>query len=179
MGQHRDNFSKVGLERMKEGGMPFIDGEQYAGLSNSQVYGSNVYIYTTGSAPMTMTFSYPNPHKGLDQKPSEYVTLKCFAIQCDNGYLTVNDPLDDVLGTHGVTFDDLVLESVETREEGGKGNQTDQPWRVAFVMRMLENVEEYFVDSSFIRPNDNMLEALKTSTANNYVGENDGRNAYE
>jgi hypothetical protein len=164
MGQHRDNFSKVGLERMKEGGMPFIDGEQYAGLSNSQVYGSNVYIYTTGSAPMTMTFSYPNPHKGLDQKPSEYVTLKCFAIQCNNDYLTVIDPLDD-----------LVSESVETKEE----NQTDLCWRVAFVMRMLENVEEYFVDSSFIRPNDNMLEALKTSTANNNVGENDGRNAYE
>jgi hypothetical protein len=46
-------------------------------------------------------------------------------------------------------------------------------------MRLLENVEEYFVRSSFIRPNDDMKKALETSTANNKVGERDGRDAYE
>jgi hypothetical protein len=52
-------------------------------------------------------------------------------------------------------------------------------WRAAFVMRLLENVEEYFVLSWFIRPNDDMKKSLESSTANNKVGEHDGRNAYE
>ena len=166
--------------RMKCGEMPYVEGEKYAGMKNSQVYGSNVYIYTTGNAPMTMTLSYPNPRKGLGQSKKEYITLKCFAIKCGDGYLTILDPLDDVLGTHGVTFDDLTLESVteaEDEEEGGCA--TDMRWRVAFVMRTLENIEEYFVDSSFIRPNDDMVKALEKSTANNEVKENEGRNAYE
>jgi hypothetical protein len=96
-----------------------------------------------GNAPMTMNFSYPNPRKGVGQKPTEYVTFKCFSIKCASGYLTILDPLDDVLGTHGVTFDDLTSESVE--EEQDNDHRTDMHWRAAFVMRLLENVEEYFV----------------------------------
>jgi hypothetical protein len=177
MGPHRDNFTKEGLDRMQQGEMPYKDGQKYAGMNNSHVYGSNVYVYTSGNAPMTMTFSYPNPRKGVGQKTTEYITFECFSIKCASGYLTILDPLDDVLGTHGVTFDDLTLESVD----GEKGNDhiTDLRWRAAFVMRLLENVEEYFVHSSFIRPNDDMKKALETSTANNKVGERDGRNAYE
>jgi hypothetical protein len=139
--------------------------------------GSNVYVYTTGNASMKMTFLYPNPRKGVGQKTRGYKTFECFSMMCGDGHLTILDPLDDVLGTHGLTFDDLTLESVETKQDNNCG--TDMRWRVAFVMRRLENLEEYFVDSSFIHPNDSMLESLKTSTANNYVGENEGRNAYE
>jgi hypothetical protein len=126
---------------------------------------------------MKMTFSYPNPRKGVGQETRGYITFECFSIICGDGHLTILDPLDDVLGTHGLTFEDLALDSVETKQDNNCG--TDMRWRVAFVMRRLENVEEYFVKSSFIRPNESMLESLKTSTANNYVGENEGRGAYE
>jgi hypothetical protein len=96
MGPHCDNFTKEGLDRMKKSEMPYKDGQKYAGMNNSQVYGSNVYVYTAGNVPMTMNFYYLNPRKGVGQKPTEYVTFKCFSIKCASGYLTVLDPLDDL-----------------------------------------------------------------------------------
>jgi hypothetical protein len=73
MGKHRDAFTKVGLERVMNGKCPDID-FYYSGCANSQVFGSNVLIWTAVS-PMTMTWSFPNPNYPPDQETRLYLTF--------------------------------------------------------------------------------------------------------
>ena len=62
------------------------------------------------------------------------------------------------------------------REVGGQND--DLRYRVAFVMRRLNTVAEFYTDTSTIRLNDDMREAMKGSIANNNV-KGGGRGAYE
>jgi hypothetical protein len=105
MGEHRDAFTKVGLERMMNSEHPDVD-FFYAGCANSQVFGSNVLIWTAGS-PMTMTWSFPNPNYPPDQEAQLYLTFDGHSMPCCDGYLANIDPMDDVWGQHGVRFDKI------------------------------------------------------------------------
>ena len=89
---------------------------------------------------------------------------------------------------HGVKFEALTLEHIVT-EMGGIGRKgdiendescgTDLRFRVAFVMRTLENVEEFYVDTSTIRLSDEMVKAAEKSNANKSIDKGMGRNAYD
>jgi hypothetical protein len=174
MGRHRDNYTKAGLQRMKKGLDPGDPDATYLGVRNSQVHGTNVYVYTVGNAPMKMVFAFPNPSKGSSQNVEDYLEIDCYSIECGDGHLTVLDPMDDVFGQHGLCFDSLEL--VAVRERGS----TDLRHRFAVVMRRCGNVEEFYMDTSTIRLDERILKALEKSTANNSpVKKGEGRNGYD
>ena len=78
MGMHRDNNTKQGLVRMQQGLPPHEDQARiYAGVPNSQVVGSCVYVYTTGNAPMKMVWSFPDISSGPDQNVKKYIEVDC------------------------------------------------------------------------------------------------------
>jgi hypothetical protein len=175
MGRHRDNYTKMGLQRMKRGLDPGDPNATYLGVKNSQVHGTNVLVYTVGNAPMKMVFAFPDPSKGSSQNVSDYIEIDCYSMECGDGHLTVLDPMDDVFGQHGLDFENLELVAVKE-----KGTGTDLRHRYAIVMRHCENVEEFFMDTATIRLVDRILKALESSQANNTpvkVGE--GRNGYD
>ena len=188
MGQHRDNYDKAGLARMRAGLPPYDKDKMYAGVKNSQVHGTNVIVYTMGNSPMEMVFSCPNINYGIDQNTDKYITVKCYSIKCREGHLSILDPLDDVMMCHGVKFEALTLEYIVTERDGIDSNSdvenaescgTDLRFRVAFVMRTLENVQEFYVDTSTIRLSDEMTKAAEKSNANNSMDAGVGRNAYD
>jgi hypothetical protein len=181
---HRDNSNKGSLTLMQQGKDPMGSRQTYAGVQHSQVPGSNVYIWTYahGRRPMRIRFKVPNVHKGPSQDVKGYIDVPCFSFQCRDGYLCVLDPLDDILMVHGVSFDDLVLEAVVCSDECHNVDENDctGAFRVAFVMRTLETMHEFYTDTSTIRLDREMKEAMRTSRANNVVvTESEGRNAFE
>lgn len=181
---HRDNVDKSGIALMQEGKDPMLGRKPYAGVQHSQVPGSNVYVWTYAQSgrPMKMRFKVPNVHLGPGQDVSKYIEVECFSIPCCGGYLSILDPLDDILMVHGVIFDDLVIESITCESEQSKsGDENESGFRVAFVMRRLETMHEFYVDTSTIRLDDAMKEAMKKSRAknNSAVAVSEGRNAYE
>ncbi len=156
-----------------------VTNKTYHGVPNSQVHGTNVIVFTVGNYPMKMVFAYPNPHYDIEQDVSKYLMLESFSIKCGEGHITILDPLDDVLMQHGVMFEDLSLvQVIDTEGRNGNEGETDLRHRIAFVMRWLGNEEEYYMDTSTIRLNEKMKEAMKKSTANNEF-DGKGRSAYD
>ena len=157
--QHRDNYEKTGLMHMRDGFPPYDKDKKYGGVRNSQVHGTNVIVYTMGNSPMEMVFSCPNIHRNIEQNTDKYITIKCYSFKCGDGHISILDPMGGVMMCHGVKFEALTLENIVT-ERGGNGRKggiendescgTDLHFRVAFVMRTLENVEEFYVDTSTI-----------------------------
>jgi hypothetical protein len=160
MGSHRDNNTKEGLERMQDGLPPHReDPKVYMGVPNSQVVGSNVYVLTMGNEPMEMIWSYPNPKFGPGQPTRKYIVQKVVSMELREGYLTIVDPVDDEAGCHGIRFRDLTLEKVI--EKKGDDLITDLRYRRAAVIRTMENVQQYFVETSRIKLNAEMREAME------------------
>ena len=120
----------------------------------------------------------------------KYVSLKVTAMELREGYMTIVDALDDVLGVHGVKFVDARLEyvlekkGVETVKVDGKSVKlkdvpvTDFAYRTAVIMRTMQNVQSYFCDTSRIKFNGTMLEKLDESGARNDVTGFNGRKAF-
>jgi hypothetical protein len=175
MSQHRDNISKHGLERMSGGDHPSVPKKTYSGFRNSQVNGTNVYVWTCGNAPMSFSFTYPNPKMGPNQQTNKYIEIPCFSFKCSDGYLSVMDPLDDILARHGVKFDGLTLVGSTAKGEVGE----DLRWQMAWVMRRVSTVHQYFVNTSTIKMDTAMKEALKKSKANNDMSVGEGRYAFD
>lgn len=143
-----------------------------------------VWTYAHSGRPMKMRFKVPNVHLGPGQDVSKYIEVECFSIPCCGGYLSILDPLDDILMVHGVIFDDLVIESITCESEQSKsGNENESGFRVAFVMRRLEIMHEFTLTPrlSTIRLDVAMKDAMKKSRAknNSAVTVSEGRNAYE
>ena len=176
MRMHRDNSRKNSITRMKNGQLPYDENATYAGVKNSQKYGSNVIVYTMGNSPMSMVFAYPNPLLPVDQDTKKYIEHQCLSFPLGDGYLSILDPLDDVDHTHSARWEECELHSIKSMTEDGQecvrevgGQNDDLRYRVAFVMRRLNTVAEFYTDTSTIRLNDDMREAMKGSIANNNV----------
>lgn len=185
MGLHRDNFNKNSLQRMRNKELPWNEEARYAGVKNSQEYGSNVIVYTMGNSPMRMVFACPNPVMQVDQETKKYIEHPCMSFPLGDGNLSILDPLDDVLMQHGVRWEDCELHDIVTMTEDGVecmrevgGDNDDLRWRVAFVMRRCTNMKEFYSDTSTIRLDEEMKEAMKGSIANN-GSKGEGRDAYE
>jgi hypothetical protein len=159
----------------------------YAEAPNSQVVGSCVYVYTTGNAPMRMVWSFPDISYGPDQNVKKYIEVDCFLMELCNGYLTIVDSLDDDNMCHGVRFEKMTLEYIVEKDDDddrkpaakprGDDLITDFRHRRAVIIRRMENVQSNFVDSSRIKLNTAMREALSKSRANNCTDGYPGRKA--
>ena len=174
MGNHRDNASVSSVRRMTNGQLPFYEGARYAGVPNSQKYGSNVVVYSMCNDPMSMVFACPNPLLPVDQETKKYIEHPCLSFQLGDGYLSILDAVDDIGFTHGSRWEDCELHSIKSRTQDGEecvrevgGDNDDLRYRVAFVMRRCTTVRDFYTDTSTIRLDEDMIEAMKGSIANN------------
>ena len=65
-----------------------------------------------------------------------------------DGWITVLDPMDDMLMLHTVVFDD----DVEGQPDG---------YRIAYVYRNLHVKKDFYVDTSTIRRDGNMMKTVE------------------
>jgi hypothetical protein len=144
MGEHRDNFVRQDLKDLAD---PKGDGElnergTWAGVENSQVKGSAVIVYSMGNCPMKMTFSKLSARDGAYQEKSTYEIEPTFCFQFESGWICILDPIDDLLMMHSMTFEGI--------KESTEGNPNEFV-RVAMVIRLLQTVREFYVDTSTMR----------------------------
>jgi hypothetical protein len=84
-----------------------VDDKKYGAMKNSQLFASNVIVYTTGNCPMTMSFwCAGRPDELTLDREFYYKTNEDFQFQCMDGWLMVLDPVDDFLMCHDVKFKD-------------------------------------------------------------------------
>ena len=90
-----------------------------------------------------------------------------------------------VYSVHIPRWEDCELHSIKSRTQDGEecvrevgGDNDDLRYRVAFVMRRCTTVRDFYTDTSTIRLDEDMIEAMKGSIANNNK-KGEGRNANE
>lgn len=145
MGKHRDNFSQHDVRRVVGGGDIVDDNRIVGGIKNSTVFGSCVLVYSTGNRPMKMRFWYSSKPDEVMGDKKYFTTSARFQFACGNGWLTVLDPIDDLLMCHDVVF----LSEDEADVEG---------YRVCWVFRWLRTPQDFFVDTSGLRRTKEMME---------------------
>ena len=148
MGPHKDNFGGTAIKRLCDGDTPFVEGATIGGCENSQVIGSSVIIYTRGNCPMKFIFKYASLGNPVTQSRSYYVTSPSYQIRMGDGWITVMDPMDDLLMLHSVVFDEDVEE------------QPDH-YRIAWVYRNLHVKKDFNVETSTIRRDRNMMKTVE------------------
>ncbi len=81
------NNSWLVMKKMNSGVAPHEKKSSYAGFTSSQRPGSSEIIFSRGTHPMRMTFSYPNPHLPIMQSTDEYVSFSSmFSMELGDGY---------------------------------------------------------------------------------------------
>jgi hypothetical protein len=104
------------------------------------------------------------------------------------GEICCIDPMDDVWGRHGVQFDKIgkegaLLEGIKFEKDkeneigGLVSSDAGGRHRWALVYRWLKNIKSFFVDTSTVKLDARMRDALEKSEANNELGV--GRSAYD
>ena len=141
MGGHKDNFGGTAMKRLCDGDTPFINGATVGGCENSQVMGSSVMTFTRGNCPMTFMFKYASLGKPVTQAKSNYVTFPSYQMRMKEGWITVMDPIDDLLMLHSVVFD----------EDDGLPD----------VYRNLNVSNDFYVDTSTIRRDKRMMKTVE------------------
>ena len=135
------------MKKIQSGVDPREETRTHGGLANSQQSGSNVIIFSMGSRPMTMAFKYPTPHSGITQHTKEYITCPDFCMEFGNGYICILDDVDDMMMLHEVYFE--------------KKDEVNDAIRIAWIMRKLENCQNFYADSSTLVRTDAMKQNSK------------------
>ncbi len=115
-------------------------------MKNSQLLASNVIVYITSNRPMTMTFwCAGRPDElTLDREMYYRTNNEDFQFQCMDIWLTVLDPIVDLLLCHDVKFKDKHQDDVEG-------------YHVAWIMRWLGQPQDFFVETSGMHRTQDML----------------------
>ena len=150
MGPHRDNNRWNVLKTIQSGTDPRGEVSTHGGLANSQQSGSNVIIFSMGSRPMTMSFRYPTPHRAITQNTKAYVTCPDFCMQYSNGFISILDDVDDMMMLHEVYFE--------------KKDEVGDAIRIAWIMRKLENRQDFYADSSTLVRTESMRQNSRATS---------------
>ena len=150
MARHRDNFKSTNIAKLKKGLSPENSGT-YKGSRNSQVDTSSVIIFSKGNRPMVIRMSYGATPDHLGDKREDYVTSFAYQMTCADGWITVLDPLDDLMMRHELEF------AVETTEED-EYPPLNECYRDAWVIRWLKEEADFFVDTCGLRISEEMEE---------------------
>ena len=129
MGRHRDNYTVRHLRAMLDG--EAAAGSTSAGMENSQRLGSEVLLYTEGSAPMDFTLTFPQPDD-LYGDIKTYVKRAAFVIPLSRGTLMVFKDVDDQFFCHEASFNAAALSSC------GPGG-----CRICYVYRWCTSVKNF------------------------------------
>jgi len=99
------------------------------------VVGTNVVVFTTGTAPMTFTLAFP-PHSNVlvdrdlyDVSPAYQMTMGLYTV-------SILDPVDDLILTHSADFE---LSHVDG---------TPAAVRVGWTFRWLQGEEDFYDDTA-------------------------------
>ena len=128
MGRHRDNYTVRHLRAMLAGGS--APGNPDAGMEPSMRVGSEVLLYTEGSAPMDFTLSFP-PANALDTDIKSYVKRAAFTARLGRGTLMIFKDLDDQFFCHEAEFSETVRLSDPTG------------YRLCYVFRWCTSVKNF------------------------------------
>ena len=129
MGRHRDNYTVRHLKAMLKGGS--APGNPDAGMEPSMRRGSEVLLYTEGSAPMDFALSFP-PCTCLDASIDDYICRSVFTVRLGCGTLVIFKDCDDQFFCHQVSFDALTLEAADPSGH-----------RLGFVFRWCTSVKNF------------------------------------
>ena len=152
MGDHRDNYTDGNISNLISGGSP-IQRKPRKGQKNSQVDGSSVVIFSKGNRPMEIVFSYGATPDHLGDKRDDYVTSISYQMKCGDGWITVLDPIDDLLMRHRLQW--------VVKCEVGEYPAMNQSYRFAWVIRWLGETADFFVNTCGMRLSAAMEEHYK------------------
>jgi hypothetical protein len=152
MGRHRDNNpGSVMLNMVNGSETPWGNNPRVGGSENSQVRGSSVMVFSRG-CPMTMTLRYALPEREVTQQSKHYITSPSFQMRMEDGWITVLDPIDDMLMVHSVDWPD-------DGDEASRDETADV--RVAWVYRWLGVTHDYYVQGCTVRRTREMMKTNK------------------
>jgi hypothetical protein len=148
MGKHRDNFTKDDLKTIYEGGSLLHINRKCKGAINSQVPGTNVIVFTRGNRPMSIQFSFPPSFSHLQCSRDSYVTTPAHQFELNDGWISILDPIDDILMVHEVYF---------VNDAKYNLNEKNSSYRISWVMRWLSVTQDYFTKTCGLRRTETML----------------------
>ena len=155
MNPHRDNSCCKDIERIMEGEELVSKGHNSSGgAENSQQIGSNVLVYTEGTAPQSFDLRFPpsdnyqpdrkKKQNGRDWRNEWKEVIPSFQFTCGSGTVSVLDPIDDLLVTHQAQF-------VGKFPNGG--------YRVGFAIRWLGSERDFYTKTCGMRLDQRSLDA--------------------
>jgi hypothetical protein len=148
--KHKDNCVPEELENILQGEFDPSAPRPSKCTFQSQTPGTNVILFSFGgNRPMTFKLWYPSRHNkiGRREATSSNITMQ---FPLGDGWITVLDPIDDILMYHSVFF--------ECNGSGTAGSKHDTTgYRVAWVMRWLQQPQDFFVDTCGLRRNRAMM----------------------
>jgi hypothetical protein len=126
-------------------------GTEHATMKNSQRLGSEVLLYTEGTAPMDFSLLFP-PRSDLDTSNDNYVQRSIFTVKLGRGTLMIFKDCDDQFFCHEARFDDSTLLAADP-----------SGYRLCFVFRWCTSVKNFRMPpsscvKSAVPPPDNVLE---------------------
>jgi hypothetical protein len=101
---------------------------------------------TRGNCPMKFVFKYASIGKPITQARTHYVTSPSYQMKMEDGWITVMDPVDDMLMLHSVVFE--------------KDNGEPDDYRIAWVYRNLKVEKDFYVETSTIRRDNRMMKTV-------------------
>ena len=85
-----------------------------------------------GNCPMKFVFKYASIDKPITQARTHYVTSPSYQMKMEDGWITVMDPVDDMLMLHSVVFE--------------KDNGEPDDYRIAWVYHNLKVEKDFYVE---------------------------------
>ena len=143
MDKHKDNCTPEELESIVNGEFESSAPRPIRGTYASQIPGSSVIIFSRGNRPMTFKLWYTSRKNKTAARHVTKSDIRC-QFSMGDGWVTVLDPIDDVLMYHSVSFEYNSKNDVEG-------------YRIAWVMRWLSQTHDYFVDTCGLRRTQAML----------------------
>ena len=138
IGHHRDNFNVKFIQNVISGKAVTLNGHPSGGGENSQIVGSNVLVLTMGSRPMKFTFRFPS-RGNVQGNRKTYTTSPKHHFSCGHLTISVLDPIDDIMMTHGASF---VYNTKENK---------NQWYRVGYCFRWLQSFRDFYEDTCTLR----------------------------
>jgi hypothetical protein len=83
---------------------PENSGFYIKGSMTSQVDASAVIIFSKGNKPMVIRMRYGATPDHLSDKRDEYITSFAYQMTCGDEWITVLDPVDDLMMRHELAF---------------------------------------------------------------------------
>ena len=154
IGQHRDNSNIQYIKDVTSGKVHNRIGHASGGGENSQILGSNVLVLTVGSKPMMFNFKYPQS-RNLTGKRGTYETNPKHQFTCGNMTISVLDPIDDLMMTHGMKFSYKTVDDMNSW------------YRIGYCFRWLTSFKDFYVDSCTMRLDSKLVSKKRSNKTMN------------